>query len=263
MLLILAAPEDANASAIASDMAIAGAPAIVTNAISDVEWELRLDTHGACAVHVLHRTSRAMITAIINLSGMWPDKVDDEFTAAEHTAAWWALLATFAGPVINRPTRQGLLPSLDRLRTAAVPGVWQGAWALRAAWTGGRYADRHALVQSAVTRQALATLAPDGSIAAREDVVEVTPCLAKSVHRVAVAGRRIVLLDVASPDRQKWLTTWLTGRLRQDIPALTTLIVECGRTQDWQVLDVAPLTANWRSTPAWPLILDGILEAVR
>ena len=119
--LILAAETDAGAADITDRFEEAGVP-IARCDLSDTRtsFSVQVTRTGAPTVHI-HRGDGMPVGAIVNRGGFeLPCDASPEarYAAYERLAAWWAALALFPGPVINRPTRYGFMPVLDALDLA-------------------------------------------------------------------------------------------------------------------------------------------------
>lgn len=118
MLLIVAPPKDDVArefEEFARDSGIA-----VARLSSATSLSLEVDRSGDAWAQLC--VGDTAVTSIFN-RGIVLDK-EAAFTELEQMAAWWSAIALFQGPVINRPSRNGLLPDLDVLSlAAAVPGL--------------------------------------------------------------------------------------------------------------------------------------------
>ena len=118
MLLIVAPPEDDVArefEEFARDRGIA-----VARLLSGTSLSVEVDRSGKARAQL--RVGGTAVTSIFN-RGIVLHK-EAAFAELEQMAAWWSGMALFQGPVINRPSRDGLLPDLDVLSlAAAVPGL--------------------------------------------------------------------------------------------------------------------------------------------
>ncbi len=123
-LLVLAHDGDQTAEAIAAHARRSGIGVIVSDR-SDLSLTLQSERDGGCATTILRSNAPVPVSAILNrMHGPHDEEGESRFRAAEMLAAWWALLAEFPGPVINRPSRHRFLPELDATalaKRAALP----------------------------------------------------------------------------------------------------------------------------------------------
>ncbi len=126
MLLVLAPDDDETAAAVAATARNRGVQVLASDR-SEVSIALVSDRDGGCAISFAAAGYPLPVTAIFNR--WYGDRADERavrFRIAERMAAWWAVMAQFPGPVVNRPSAQGILPPLeanDLARTAGVPAA--------------------------------------------------------------------------------------------------------------------------------------------
>ena len=110
MLLVLAPPKDEVAARFERLVQSRGI-AVERATAETVSLNVGLDRSGSATVEL--RASGAPVHAVLN-RGLDIDPAT-QFQDSEWLAAWWAALAYFPGPVVNRPSQAGFLPELDVL----------------------------------------------------------------------------------------------------------------------------------------------------
>jgi hypothetical protein len=243
LVLLVAHPRDPWRPVLAATAASAGHRVLAVDGFLGLDVELRVDRAGRSRT-VLRTTDGEDVGGAVHRGGVWTDGLDP-FLGAERVAAWWALLAGFVGPVVNRPTRHGLLCTIDRLRTRRTPGTWPGGALLRDVWAGGPGAGSALVVRTAARHRPVATSPGRRSahLRATDEVLDVTRCAPARVVRVAVAGAATFALGAG--DAPTALPEPFAGRLRgllaPDLPLLATLVVELADDASVRVLDIDPL----------------------
>jgi hypothetical protein len=120
-LLVLARHDDETAAAVASHARSRGVSVVVSDR-SDLSTTLTSERDGRCSVSLRQAEVNLAVSAILNRTvggdhqphaARLPAERKARFHTAETLAAWWALLAQFPGPVINRPSVHSFLPDLD------------------------------------------------------------------------------------------------------------------------------------------------------
>jgi len=186
------------------------------------------------------------------------------FAANERLAAWWAALALFTGPVINRPSRHGYLPDIRPLQLLAS----KPSTTLRSAWTEAQWlsesdspppGDAAALhVRNIATGR---WVTPSERAALSEQaVVCATPYDPARILRVVVAGADVVAvgprLSPADAAEVMDLCATLIDRdlfcslvLQRDEAELAILAVDC-----------FPSPASL--LPFWRQIEDGLMRCL-
>ena len=117
MILVLAHPTDLAARSFVSFAEEAGVRCFFPQDIEEVALSVESDRTGKVTVMLCNGEATSPVHGILNrglpiISG---DDAEERFKLSETLAAWWTALACFKGPVINRPSREGYLPSLDVL----------------------------------------------------------------------------------------------------------------------------------------------------
>lgn len=109
MLLILAPSHDETAEAFSAWLDANAEPHARTQSLADLRLRVLVNSDGAPSVDLAIRSTGEPVDAILNRGFFWSSG-GDEFEQSESLAAWWAALALFSGPVINRPSQAGLIP---------------------------------------------------------------------------------------------------------------------------------------------------------
>ena len=216
-----------------------GAGVRVVDGLEGLPFEVRVDRRGRPRCTVRARAGEE--PGGIVFRGGTVLAQDEGFGGSERLAACWALLASFDGPVVNRPTRHGPLLTVDRLRTRRAAGVGTGAWTLREPWTAAPAATV-TVVRGAADRRPVARPGRAGCFPALPQALEVVECGSPTVLRLLVAGERVL---VPAGDRTRDLPAPAADRLREvlrpDLPALVWLVAGFDPGGGCRVLDVDPL----------------------
>ncbi|MGW6128795.1 hypothetical protein ACWFNE_02085 [Cellulomonas sp. NPDC055163] len=243
LLLHVAHPGDPWRPVLAATAAGAGHRVVATDGFAGLDVELRVAQDGRART-VLRTSDGEDVGGVVHRGGVWSAELDP-FVAAERVAAWWGLLAGFDGPVVNRPTRHGLLCTPDRLRTRRSADVWPGGAVLRASWPASATALRVPVARTASQHRPVGARSRPGRsphVRAGVEVLDVTTCTPGRVVRVAVAGRTALVLgaDGASPLAEPYATVLATV-LAPDLPLLATVVVEIVDGTALRVLDIDPV----------------------
>lgn len=252
MLAVVAAPYDTGAHVLTRLLRTAGAKAEVVESFTELSWDLTL-TAGSTASARVRTASGDAVDAFVLRSV--PDD-EDPFCNAERSAAWWAMLSTFPGPVVGRPTSSGMTATVDRLRLDGV-AVWAGRWALRSPVSAAGHGHDGGCVRPG------ADGAPAGymqEVEAGDQVVDITPCSPCSTVRVVVAGRRTLVVPGTGAVPEGALRA-VASALTTSTPALASVVVD--HADDCRVLDVGPVPGHLLDSPLGEAVAAGILEAVR
>ncbi|MCF4121055.1 hypothetical protein L1785_08675 [Antribacter sp. KLBMP9083] len=252
MLAVVAAGYDTGAHVLTRLLRTAGAKAEVVESFTELCWDLTITADSTASARV-SMTSGDTVDAIV-LRSVPGD--DDPFCSAEQSASWWALLSSFPGPVIGRPTSSGMIATIDRLRLDDLP-VWAGRWALRDAVPAGGHGHDGGYVRPGA----------DGApgeylheVQAGEEVVDITPCSPSSTVRVVVAGLRTLVVPGTGTVPVGVLRA-AAGAFATGAPVLASVVVD--HSHDGRVLDVGPVPAGLLDSPLGEAIAAGVLEAVR
>lgn len=108
MVLILARKDDFTANMLKDHFKNLNIPCVLSNQMNKFQFGLTADCYGETWLSLQYGENT--ISSIIN-RGMATD--EDTFNNSETTAAWWSVMASFKGPVINRPSRLGFLPFVE------------------------------------------------------------------------------------------------------------------------------------------------------
>ncbi|MDQ1294319.1 MAG: hypothetical protein QG608_2202 [Actinomycetota bacterium] len=243
MLLLVALDGDPWAPVLSRVAQEAGTEVRLVDDLRELRFDVRVDRRGnpRCAV----RTVRGDVPEGIVFRGGTVLAQDGGFGGSEHLAAWWALLAAFDGPVVNRPTRHGPLLTVDRLRTRRAAGVGVSAWTLREPWPAvpaSRAVPAVTVVRRAADHRPVAPSGPDGCSFVADETLEVIESTAATVLWVLIAGERfLVPAGKGTLDLPGEAADRLRRILEPDLPALARLVVEFDREGDCRVLDADPL----------------------
>jgi hypothetical protein len=258
MLLIVAPLGNALGGTIATVARSRGLTAESTSDFADVHWELRIDSVGTPATSLTFGDRLLPVDSIINLAPPWSDS-DGEFCAQERMAAWWALLAAFPGPVVNRPTQHGLGLTLDRLRMRSPSDRRPFAWILRNAWQS--HNRKHCLVRAADGSLPPRTLFPGQDVVAHGIALEITECRPTQVQRFAIGGTRV--LPIAPYVDRRIDASAIRRELTQDLPAIAMVVAELSISGDWVLLDIQPTPSASILGSALSATIAGALDAVQ
>jgi hypothetical protein len=202
-LLVLARDDDVTAAAVAA-AAWARGVAVVRSDRSDLSATLRSERDGSCRVTLRRGEADLAVSAILNRTAGDDNSQPHasrpraerrtRFQTAEKLAAWWAVLAQFPGPVVNRPSVHSFLPELDagELGRRAGIAVAPRTLATRALQDGPRNVHR-------LHDGSHVGFFADGA-ADRSDEREVRRYTRFDPHRASyaiVAGRRLILIGSA------------------------------------------------------------------
>lgn len=243
LLLHVAHPGDPWRPVLAATAAGAGHRVLATDGFSGLDVELRVGRDGRART-VLRGPDGEDVGGVVHRGGVGSPELDP-FVAAERVAAWWGLLAGFDGPVVNRPTRHGLLCTPDRLRTRRAPEVWPDGAVLRASWPADPAALRAPVARTASQHRPVAARHRPGrspQVRAGAEVLDVTTCVPGRVVRVAVAGTAALVLGAegAWPLPEPY-AAGLRTVLAPDLPLLATVVVEIVDGSTLRVLDIDPV----------------------
>jgi hypothetical protein len=110
MLLVMARADDQLSASLLAIAAEKNRTCAVAHGLSDVDLTVHIDERGQTRVKVAYENHS--VSAIINryVEPQTPADETSRFIARERYASWWATLALFAGPGVNRPTAVGLFP---------------------------------------------------------------------------------------------------------------------------------------------------------
>ncbi|MFF3787862.1 hypothetical protein [Streptomyces sp. NPDC001933] len=225
MLAVLARASDGLAAAILRMAAVRGVAAVRVAALDQVRFSMRIDATGRAQVSLLLTETSTPVTSVVNrypyLDGPGADQ-EAAFIQAENTAAWWAVLGSFCGPVVNRPDSRGLLPSTDRALGTGVP-VRRPVQIFRASFRPARdgvlsSSDGRTVQQAGVEVEARGLAGFQG-------------LHLEGLRQYVVAGRRLLRMDGTRPSLAE--SARVLGLLRAELPALAIVVVETtGDTAD-------------------------------
>jgi hypothetical protein len=113
LLLVLCRRDDATAAAIAEHARGRGL-AVVRCEPSHISLTVESERDGGHSVEFHRGGAKLDVTAVLNRThGVGNGAEESRFRAAETLGAWWAALAEFPGPVVNRPSVHGFQPEPD------------------------------------------------------------------------------------------------------------------------------------------------------
>jgi hypothetical protein len=212
MLLVLASPAD-----LAADRLAASARAAGVDCARPLDWrDVHMSVHAErdCTLQVDIRVGAEAVpaTAVFSrgLALSWSTDQTDRFRYSEVMSTWWTALATFTGPVINRPSRAGYTPILDLASLAvSVPGLGSRSFIAppRADLVSGPEMNVHRLRDGLFIGRFAETPVLD-----EDELYVYTPFDPTRVVRLLVAGRRA--FDLSKPDGR------LDGELAQRLGPL-------------------------------------------
>src|SRR5665213_1333172 len=116
VLLILAGAEDRTAQRFGASAERLGIPCAIPRSAAEVGMRMLAERDGTVSCRLSIGEEQQPVRAVLNRGLPFSDQ---PFVEAELMASWWAALACFPGPVINRPSRDGFLPNPDVLRLAS------------------------------------------------------------------------------------------------------------------------------------------------
>lgn len=119
MLLVLAPRSDETARRLAARAALLGIPCAHVDRFRDLSLSASCERDGAVTVRLLLRNGQVPVTAVFNRGVPNAEGDVGSFAQAEIVAACWTALACLPGPVINRPSRLGYMPSVEPTLLAA------------------------------------------------------------------------------------------------------------------------------------------------
>jgi hypothetical protein len=117
MLLILASEDDSAAQSLARAVERAGQLCAITWEFANIDLTAQCSRSGSTSVKLSCRKSGNPITGVVNRLCLPPERAALDFLGYERIAVWWAALAHFRGPVVNRPSPFGVLPTESFLRS--------------------------------------------------------------------------------------------------------------------------------------------------
>lgn len=257
MLLVVTRANDVLGEQIAAAARRAGKAAAIESDFVNLTWELRIGGAGETTNVLSYGKEAVDVDSIVYLGGTWSLE-DGEFCANERMASWWALMAAFPGPVVNRPTQHGLSFTLDRLRIRSHIESWPFRWTLR----DTAQARKHALIRSAERLQPAGTVLPGEALPEAEWALEIVECVPRNVQRFAVGGRRLTPIapyhqgPICAVDK-------IRSSIRADLPALAVIVTEQQTNGEIYLLDVASCPSAALLGDAITPTLDGVLAAVQ
>jgi hypothetical protein len=198
-LLILARAEDETARRFASFARANGVVAVVAGP-GQLALTLLGGRDGRAEVRISSREPAAPFDAVLNRGFATEVSEAERFPAAETLAAWWAALAEFPGPVVNRPGPRAFVPELDATglaRRAGLAPSERTITTMRAA-----VSESHVNVYRVDDGTHVGLVAPGGTAPCDGEVYRHTRFDPGQAAHAVVAGPRLIPLAPAAPLEQ-------------------------------------------------------------